>query len=248
LIDEIKLFDTWRTIPEIIPSSTTTIENWYVEPFTKRKGCNVPGQCGGDCDCGCPYNNMTELEQLPEIATIATIFPDEWLAFIISPAEDEAFEPTHGKLVAHSPIPNEIYDAINTILWNQHVYIFFNGSFEAMQASYGNQWAEVTAVPPKRVASGPKPIEASTKPTASPPPLPDDIIDLIYSAVDQLYDIPNLNEAIRRLRLAQVRANRQANPPLTAMLNEALDMLEGSLPRVDEVVWFIEESLSELYP
>lgn len=246
-MEAIQLFDTWRAVPETM-APTATAENWYAEPFTKRKGCNVPGQCGGDCDCGCPYNSMTELEQLPEIATIATIFPNEWLAFIISPTEDEAFEPTHGKLVAHSPNPTEIYDAVNTVLWNQHVYVFFNGSFEAMQASYGHQWAEETTAPTKRVASGPKPIDLVSSPVESAPALPDDVINLTYSAVDQLYDNPNLNEAIRRLRLARVRANKQTNLPLTAMLDQALDMLEGSLPRVDEVVWLIEESLAELYP
>ena len=56
-------------------------ENWYAEPFTKRTACRTPGQCGGDCDCGCPYNTMTEIERLPLIEEIATIFPNEWLAF-----------------------------------------------------------------------------------------------------------------------------------------------------------------------
>ena len=36
----------------------------------------------------------------------------------------------------------------------------------------------------------------------SPNPPPTSLIELIYSALDQLYDGPKVNEAIRRLRLA----------------------------------------------
>jgi hypothetical protein len=129
---EITLFENWSTSPDRSEDS----ENWYIEPFTKRTGCQVSGQCEDDCDCRCPYNTMTEVEQLPLIEEIAKIFPNEWLAFIISPTEDDEYEPIHGKLIAHSPNPDEVYDAVNTVLWNQHVYIYFNGSFEAMQASY----------------------------------------------------------------------------------------------------------------
>ena len=129
---EIRLFENWSTSPDRSEDS----ENWYIEPFTKRTGCQVPGQCGGDCDCGCPYKTMTEVEQLPLTEEIAQIFPNEWLAFIISPTEDDEYEPIHGKLIAHSPNPDEVYDAVNTVLSNQYVYIYFNGGFEAMQVSY----------------------------------------------------------------------------------------------------------------
>jgi len=115
-----------------------TLENWYAEPFTKRAACQTPGQCDDDCDCGCPYNTMTDLDRLPLIEEIADMFPDEWLAFIVPPAEDDDPFPTRGKLVAHSPHPDEIFDAVNTVLWNQCVYTFFNGSIEAMLASYGD--------------------------------------------------------------------------------------------------------------
>lgn len=133
---EITLFENWSTSPD----RPADPENWYIEPFTKRTGCQVPGQCGDDCDCECPYNTMTEVEQLPLIEEIAKIFPNEWLAFITPPAEDDDYAPIHGKLIAHSPNPNEVYDAVNTVLWNQHVFIYFNGDFETMQASYGDKW------------------------------------------------------------------------------------------------------------
>ena len=225
----------------IVPlAKTREPENWYAEPFTKRTGCKVPGQCGGDCNCGCPYNTMTEVERLPLIEEIAQIFPNEWLAFIISPAEDEELEPTHGKLVAHSPHPDEIYNAVNAVLWNQHVYIYFNGDFETMQASYGAQWAQTAMPVAKRAYSGPQPS------LSSPNSPPASLIELIYSALDQLYDGPKVNEAIRRLRLARVKAANQADHALMTVLDKALDKLETPLPFIDEVIWQLEEACVDL--
>jgi len=247
----IELFDT----NDIIPLETgspqngtaegrlSRPENWYAEPFTKRTACKTPGQCGGDCDCGCPYNTMTEVDRLPLIEEIAKIFPNEWLAFIISPEEDDDLDPIHGKLVAHSPNPDEVYDAVNTILWNQHVYVYFNGDFAALQKSYGDTWHEPAQPVEQRTYSGPKQINQVDTP---PEPLPDNLVNLVYSAVDQLYHTPNLNEAIRRLRLARVRAANANNSTLIPILDSALDQLEVSLPRVNEVTWFLEEALAEL--
>lgn len=218
-------------------------ENWYAEPFTKRTGCKTPGQCGGDCDCGCPYNTMTETERLPLIEDIACIFPDEWLAFIISPGEDDEFEPIHGKLVAHSPHPDEVHDAVNTVLWNQHVYVFFNGDFQAMQASYGDTWDDEVSKPEQRAQrtySGPK-----TPVMPAGEPVPDSLLDLVYSAIEKLCGTTNLNEAIRRLRLARVRAANAASP-LVPLIDRSLDVLEGPLPRINEVIWELEEGLASL--
>ena len=224
------------------PGRLETAENWYAEPFTKRTACKTPGQCDGNCDCGCPYNTMTELEQLPVIEEIAEIFPDEWLAFIISPSEDEELEPTRGKLIAHSPDPDEVYDAVNTVLWNQHVYVFFNGDYAAFKSSFGSSWTETGSAPDQRTYSGPK--QAANATAVSP--LPDDLMELIFSALDQLYGQPNLNETIRRLRLARVRAANSQKDILLPVLDSALDRLETALPRVNEVIWFLEEALAEL--
>lgn len=224
----------------VSPDKPREPENWYAEPFTKRTGCKVPGQCGGDCNCGCPYNTMTEVERLPLIEEIAQIFPNEWLAFIISPAEDEEYQPLHGKLVAHSSHPDEIYNAVNAVLWNQHIYIYFNGDFETMQASYGPAWDQTPMPVAKRAYSGPQPI------ASSPNPPPDRLIELIYSALDQLYDRPQVNEAIRRLRLARVKAANQSNQALVAVLDKSLDKLETPLPLIDEVIWQLEEACADL--
>ncbi|GAB4422637.1 MAG: hypothetical protein Kow0031_00600 [Anaerolineae bacterium] len=245
-------FDSNLIIPLAAPTEANGLgrlespENWYAEPFTKRTACKTPGQCGGDCDCGCPYNTMTELERLPLIEEVAAIFPNEWLAFIISPEEDDDLEPLHGKLVAHSTNPDEVYDAVNTVLWNQHVYVFFNGDFEAMTASYGPAWEAAPEPVAQRSYSGPKQVAEAAR-EAGISPLPEGVISLIYSAVDQLYGQPNLNEAIRRLRLARVRAaGTPNNNELLRVLDSALDQAEAPLPRINEITWFLEEALAEL--
>lgn len=240
MLSEIKLIDPTPLAP------TETLENWYAEPFTKRTSCEIPGQCGGDCNCGCPYNAMTELEKLPRIDDFVDMFPNQWLAFITSSTEDEEFAPTHGKLVAHSPDPNEIFDAQNTVLWNQCVYIFFNGNYEAMLASY--EHAEPQA------GLAPTPESQGQRVPSQPPnhlkPLPQKLTDLIYSALDQLYlKNPDLGEAIRRLRVAKVRLSFKADTPLLSALDTALDYLEAptdSQHSLDDVIWVLEEALVEL--
>jgi len=109
--------------------------DWVAGRFEKRHGCRTPGQCDKDCDCGCPYKGMSEADTLPLIATIAQHFPDEWLAFIVPPEEDDDPLPVHGKLVAHSSSLDDVHDAVLTVLWNQCVYVLFNGDVAAQQAS-----------------------------------------------------------------------------------------------------------------
>jgi hypothetical protein len=109
--------------------------DWTVGRFEKRHGCRTPGQCDEDCDCGCPYKGMSEADTLPLIDTISEHFADEWLAFIVPPEEDDDPMPIHGKLIAHSPDFDAVHDAVLTVLWNQCVYVFFNGDAEAQQAT-----------------------------------------------------------------------------------------------------------------
>jgi hypothetical protein len=109
--------------------------DWTVGRFEKRHGCRTPGQCDQDCDCGCPYKEMSEVDTLPLIQTIAELFPDEWLAFIVPGEEDDDPLPVHGKLVAHSRNFDDVQDAVLTVLWNQGVYVFFNGDVEAQLES-----------------------------------------------------------------------------------------------------------------
>lgn len=232
---DIELTDSWS--PTTTNKPKPDPENWYTEPFSKQTGCEEPGECDDNCDCGCPYT-ITDAEQLPQIETIAQIFPNEWLAFITTPEEDEEYEPTHGKLIAHSPHPNDVHDAVDTVLWNQHVYVFFNGDFEAMQASYGDSWDHTDTKQSTQINS--------QQAREAAQPLPEDLIELIYSAIDALYDPPNINEAIRRLRLARVQAAATANTPLTSVLDHALDKMEIPDPQVNDVVWYLEDKLSAL--
>ena len=123
---------------EIFTEGTTSeelLEEWTVGRFQKRHGCRRPGQCDEDCDCGCPYKEMSESETLPLIAAIVEHFPNEWLAFIVPPEEDDDLLTVHGKLVAHSSNLDDVHDALLTVLWNQCVYVFYNGDVESQQAS-----------------------------------------------------------------------------------------------------------------
>jgi hypothetical protein len=45
------------------------------------------------------------------------------------------------------------------------------------------------------------------------------------------------------LRLARVRAVAEADEDLTALLDSALDQIEGPLPRINEIIWHLEEGL-----
>ncbi len=225
------------------------IENWYAEPFTKRTACEIPGQCGGDCDCGCPYNTMTEIDRLPLIEEITAMFPNEWLAFIISPKEDEDLFPTHGKLIAHSSDPDEVFDATNTVLWNQCVYTFFNGAYETLEASYGDHLASDSS--DSNEVTAPAVTRPQEEHPAPPPgePAPERLLDLVCSALDKLYgQPPDVGEGIRRLRIAKIRLNFNPEHPFLAALDRALDNLEGTSPSIAETIWALEEALVDLEP
>ena len=84
------------------------------------------GQCGVDCDCGCPYTGMDEKGKIDLIATVEQRYPNEWLAFVIPPGENE-YAPERGMLVVHSADDNEVWDAVNRITQNQVVHVYFNG-------------------------------------------------------------------------------------------------------------------------
>jgi hypothetical protein len=122
-------------IPVESKHSKDVPEDWVVGRFQKRHGCRKPGQCGEDCDCGCPYKSMSQVDTLPLIDKISRHFPDEWLAFIVPPEEDDDPLPVHGKLVAHSSSLDDVQDAALTVLWNQCVYVYYNGDVEGQQAS-----------------------------------------------------------------------------------------------------------------
>jgi hypothetical protein len=82
---------------------------------------------------------MEEKGRVELIAEVEARYPEEWLAFVIPPGEDE-FAPERGMLVVHSTDDAEVWEAVNRITYNQVVHVYFNGSLEHYLA-----WAETTA-------------------------------------------------------------------------------------------------------
>jgi hypothetical protein len=85
--------------------------------------------CGPNCDCGCPYTGMIESGRVELIRVVEQRCPNQWLAFVIPPGEDE-YAPEYGMLVAHATDDNEVWDAVNRITFNQVVHVYFNGPLE----------------------------------------------------------------------------------------------------------------------
>ncbi|RRR72829.1 MAG: hypothetical protein EI684_09665 [Candidatus Viridilinea halotolerans] len=97
-----------------------------------RPACGT-GSCGPDCSCGCPYTGMVEKGHVEAVAAIESRYPDEWLALVIPPGEDE-YAPEQAMLVAHSRTDDEVWDAVQRITFNQVVHVYFNGSAEQYAA------------------------------------------------------------------------------------------------------------------
>lgn len=72
---------------------------------------------------------MVERGRVELIAEVERSHPDQWLAFVIPPGEDE-YAPERGMLVAYSSDDNEVWDAVNQITFNQVVHVYYNGSLE----------------------------------------------------------------------------------------------------------------------
>ncbi len=104
----------------------TTAEHGGSQPLC---GSGDHTACGPDCGCGCPYTGMREHGRIEPVAAVEARYPDEWLAFVIPPGEDE-YHPEQALLVVHSPDPDEVWDAVARITFNQVVHVYFNGSLE----------------------------------------------------------------------------------------------------------------------
>lgn len=79
---------------------------------------------------------MEERGNIQYIHDVEQRYPDEWLAFVIPPGEDE-YAPERGMLVVHSKNDDELWQAVQHITHNQVVHIYFNGSLETYL-----EWAE----------------------------------------------------------------------------------------------------------
>ncbi len=109
----------------------------------KASGKCGSAECGISCDCGCPYTAMVERGNVQSIAEVERLYPNEWLALVIPPEEDE-FAPEQGMLVVHSADDNEVWDAVNRITHNQVVQVYFNGVLDDTYL----EWADSEPAPP----------------------------------------------------------------------------------------------------
>jgi len=92
----------------------------------KATGKCGSAECGVSCDCGCPYTAIEDRGNAEWIADVEARYPNEWLAFVIPPEEDE-FAPERGMLIVHSTDDNEVWDAVNRVTHNQIVQVYYNG-------------------------------------------------------------------------------------------------------------------------
>jgi hypothetical protein len=89
---------------------------------------------------------MEERNKVELIIDIEQRHPEEWLAFVIPPGEDE-FAPERGMLVVHSPDDQEVWEAVSRITHNQVVHVYFNGSLDSYL-----EWADAQPLPPPESA------------------------------------------------------------------------------------------------
>lgn len=96
-----------------------------------RTACGSCGHatCGISCECGCPYTAMEERGNIELIMEIEQRYPQEWLALVIPPGEDD-FTPERAMLVVHSADDEEVWQAVKRITHNQVVHIYFNGALD----------------------------------------------------------------------------------------------------------------------
>ncbi len=95
----------------------------------QQAACGTDSSCGVDCTCGCPYTGIEEKGRVEVIAEVERRYPNEWLAFVIPPAEDD-FAPERGMLVVHSNDDSEVFDAVARVTHNQIVHVYFNGALD----------------------------------------------------------------------------------------------------------------------
>jgi hypothetical protein len=96
--------------------------------------CGTHDACGVDCNCGCPYTGMEEKGRVELIAEVEYRYPNEWLAFVIPPTEDD-YAPERGMLVVHSSDDAEVFEAITRITHNQIVHVYYNGTIDGYMES-----------------------------------------------------------------------------------------------------------------
>jgi hypothetical protein len=133
----VPLFVRWNGLTkEVITPMPIMINLTTAEHGGKISACGTHGDCGVNCTCGCPYTGMEARGLVEPITLVEQRYPNEWLAFVIPPGEDE-YAPERGMLVVHSTDEDEVFNAITKITNNQVVHTYYNGSLDAYLA-----WAD----------------------------------------------------------------------------------------------------------
>jgi hypothetical protein len=99
-------------------------------------GDGTHANCGPNCDCGCPYTGMHERGRVEDVRAIEARHPDTWLALVIPPGEDE-YQPEQAMLVAYGDDENEVFDAAQSVTFNQVLHVYYNTSLQQYLA-----WAD----------------------------------------------------------------------------------------------------------
>lgn len=70
---------------------------------------------------------MEQRGLIEDVRAIETRYPDQWLALVIPPGEDE-YHPEHAMLVAYGNDEDEVFDAAQRVTFNQVLHVYYNGT------------------------------------------------------------------------------------------------------------------------
>jgi hypothetical protein len=79
---------------------------------------------------------MHERGRVEDVRAIEARHPDTWLALVIPPGEDE-YQPEQAMLVAYGDDENEVFDAAQSVTFNQVLHVYYNTSLQQYLA-----WAD----------------------------------------------------------------------------------------------------------
>jgi hypothetical protein len=79
---------------------------------------------------------MAERGRVEAVTAIEARLPEQWVALVIPPGEDEE-SPTSAMLIAYGDDPDEVWDAVSRVTFNQVVHVYYNGSLDRYLA-----WAD----------------------------------------------------------------------------------------------------------
>jgi hypothetical protein len=79
---------------------------------------------------------MLERGKIEDVRGIEARYPNQWLAMVIPPGEDE-YQPEQAMLVAYGDTEDEVFDAAQQVTFNQVLHIYYNATLDTYLA-----WAD----------------------------------------------------------------------------------------------------------